>query len=113
MNSIDLSSQEEKLVVEKYSELKKERTKYVPRWKEVQNYVAITNNISSEFENENKESKEKDIYINDPTGFICTNQAGDYLAGILWNLEAITLEPTDEIKKNAGVSDLSEFYKKA
>lgn len=113
MNNIDLNEKEECLVIEKFSQLKSERTKYTRLWKDVQDYVAITNNINSEFESESKEGKEKDLFINDPTGFICTNQAGDYLAGILWNLEAITLEPTDEIKKAAGGSDLSNFYKKA
>ena len=113
MNNIDLNEKEECLVIEKFSQLKSERTKYTRLWKDVQDYVAITNNINSEFESESKEGKEKDLFINDPTGFICTNQAGDYLAGILWNLEAITLEPTDEIKKAAGSSDLSGFYKKA
>lgn len=113
MNSIDLNEKEESLVIEKFSQLKSDRTKYVRLWKDVQDYVAITNNVNSEFETESKEGKEKDVFINDPTGFICTNQAGDYLAGILWNLEAITLEPTDEIKKASGGSDLSAFYKKA
>lgn len=113
MNNIDLNEKEECLVIEKFSQLKSERTKYTRLWKDVQDYVAITNNINSEFESESKEGKEKDLFINDPTGFICTNQAGDYLAGILWNLEAITLEPTDEVKKAAGGADLSGFYKKA
>ena len=112
LSNIDITENEERLVIEKFSELKTERAKHIRKWKDIQDYVALTNEISSEFlDNENK-SKQKDVYINDPTGFICTNQAGDYLAGILWNLEAITLEPSEFIKKSTN-EDLSWFYKKA
>lgn len=113
LNVIDLNEKENKLVIEKFSQLKSERSKYIARWKDVQDYVAITNNITSAFEdNEGSETKQKDVYINDPTGFICTNQAGDYLAGILWSQNAITLEPTEEVIKQGG-EGLDEFYKKA
>ena len=84
--TIDISEKEENLVVEKFSQLKTERQKYTRRWKDIQDYVAIVNDINCEFEDNENRNKQKDIYINDPTGFICTNQAGDYLAGILWNL---------------------------
>ena len=112
LNVIDLNENENKLVLDRFKQLKTERAKYTSRWKDVQNYVAITNNINSAFEDNETATKEKDVYINDPTGFICTNQAGDYLAGILWNQNAITLEPTEEIKKQGG-ADLEAFYKKA
>ena len=112
LNVIDLNENENKLVLDRFKQLKNERAKYTSRWKDVQNYVAITNNINSAFEDNETATKEKDVYINDPTGFICTNQAGDYLAGILWNQNAITLEPTEEIKKQGG-ADLEAFYKKA
>lgn len=112
MNAIDLNEKEEKLVVERFSQLKTERSKYLSRWKDIEHYVALTNNVNGAFEDEESAAKRKDIYINDPAGFICTNQAGDYLAGILWNSNAITLEPTDEIKKRAD-AQLDSFYKKA
>lgn len=108
---IDIDETESKLVIERFNELKTERNKMVPRWRDVQNYVAITNEINSEFEESQQPSEQKDVLINDPTGFICVNQAGDYLAGILWNLNAVTLEPSDYIEKQAGGEDLSEFYK--
>ncbi len=110
--SIDINEKEEKLVVEKFSELKSERQKYISLWKDIQNYVAIINDIDSEF-SDKEISKQKDVYINDPSGFINTNQAGDYLAGILWNLNAITLEPSDYLKKISKGEDFSEFFKKA
>lgn len=106
-------TKENSLVIERFKELKTERNKYIPRWKEIQNYVAITNEVSSEFEDTKQPSEQKDVFINDPTAFICTNQAGDYLAGILWSLNAITLEPSDYIKKIAKGEDLSDFYKNA
>lgn len=83
----------------------------MPKWKDIQNYVAITNDINSDFEDTQKESEQKDIFINDPTAFLSTNQAGDYLAGILWNEGIITLEPSNWIEKNANGEDLSDFYK--
>lgn len=110
---IDIDDKESKLVIERFKELKTERNKYVPRWRDVQNYVAITNEINSEFEDTQQPSEQKDIFINDPTGFICVNQAGDYLAGILWNLNAVTLEPSDYIERQSGGEDLSDFYKRS
>lgn len=111
--TIDIDDKEEKLVVEKFSQLKTERQKYIARWRDIQNYVAIINDINSEFEDNENKNKQKDVYINDPTGFICTNQAGDYLAGILWSLNAITLEPSEYLKQIAKGQDFSEFFKKA
>lgn len=109
---IDVTETENKLVVERFSELKTERLKYIPRWKEVQELVSITNEINSEFEDTRQPNEQKDIYINDPTAFMCTNQAGDYLAGILWEKDSITLEPSEYIKKMAKGADLSNFYKR-
>jgi len=107
-----MSNTEEKLVIERYTELKTRRAKFVPRWKDIQNYVAITNDINVDFEDNRTGSEQKDVFINDPTAFISTNQAGDYLAGILWNSGIITLEPSTYVKKNS-TEDLSEFYKNA
>lgn len=104
---------EYQLVTDRFKELKTERNKYIPRWREIQNYVAITNEINSEFDDNKQPYEQKDIFINDPTAFNCVNQAGDYLAGVLWNMNAITLEPSEYIKKTAKGQDFSEFYKKA
>lgn len=113
MNTIDITEQEERLVIERFRELKTERNKYIDRWKDVQNYVAITNEVNSEFEDNKQPNEQKDVFINDPTAFSSVNQAGDYLAGILWNLNAVTLEPSKFIKDKAQGSDFSQFYKKA
>ena len=110
---IDIDEKESALVIERFKELKTERNKYVPRWREIQEYVSITNEIHSEFEDTKQPAEQKDIYINDPTAFTCVYQAGDYLAGILWNLNAVTLKPSSYIKKQSGGADLSEFYKHA
>lgn len=110
---IDIDEKESALVIERFKELKTERNKYVPRWREIQEYVSITNEIHSEFEDTKQPSEQKDIFINDPTAFTCVYQAGDYLAGILWNLNAVTLKPSSYIKKQSGGTDLSEFYKHA
>lgn len=111
--SIDIDENEEKLVLDKFSQLKTERNNYVSRWKDIQDYVSIVNDINSEFEDNENRNKQKDIYINDPTAFICTNQAGDYLAGILWGLNAITLEPSEYLKQISKGEDFSDFFKKA
>ena len=113
MNTIDITEKEEKLVIELFQELKTERNKYIPHWKDIQNYVAITNDVNSEFEDNYNKSKQKDVFINNPTAFISVNQAGDYLAGILWNLNAVTLEPSEYIKNQSNGADFSDFYKKA
>lgn len=112
MLDIDLNVKEEKLVVDRFSQLKTERNKYINRWKDIEHYVALTNNVNCCFDDEERETKKKDVYINDPAGFICTNQAGDYLSGILWNQNAISLVPTEKIKKQGG-AELEGFYKKA
>lgn len=113
MNTIDISEKEENLVIERFRELKTERNRYIDRWRDVQNYVAITNEINTEFEDNKQPNEQKDIFINDSTAFTSVNQAGDYLAGILWNLNAVTLEPSKYIKDKAQGTDLSAFYKKA
>ncbi|MEI8127989.1 MAG: portal protein [bacterium] len=104
---------EKQLIVERYKELKERRSLYVPKWKDIQNYVAITNDINSDFEDTQSKGQQKDVFINDPTAFLSTNQAGDYLAGILWNEGIITLEPSAWIKKNSQGEDLSDFFKNA
>lgn len=113
MFDIDIDEKEVRLVVDRYRELKQERSKYISRWRDIQNYVAIANDIDVEFEDKNQPSKQKDIYINSPTAFTSVWQAGDYLAGILWNKNAFTLEPSDYIKKISQGTDYSEFYKRA
>jgi hypothetical protein len=113
MNTIDITEHEENLVIERYKELKQERSRYIDRWKDVQNYVAITNEINTEFEENKQPNEQKDIFINDPTAFTSVNQAGDYLAGILWNLNAVTIEPSKYIKDKTQGADISQFYKKA
>ncbi len=110
---IDIDEKENKLVIERFNELKTERNKYIPLWKDIQNYVSINNEINSEFDDNYNQSEQKDIFINDPTAFLSVNQAGDYLAGILWNENAITLEPSNYIKKISNGEDFSDFYKKA
>ena len=86
-----IDEKETKLIIDRYSELKSERTKYIPRWREIQNYVAITNEINSDFEDNYDKNKQKDVFINDPTAFTCVNQAGDYLAGILWSIACLAI----------------------
>lgn len=110
---MDITDKEQSLVIERFKDLKQERTRYIPRWREIRDYVSITNEVNSEFEDTKQPSEQKDIFINDPTAFISVNQAGDYLAGILWNLNAVTLEPSKYIKDKAQGSDLSKFFKKA
>lgn len=110
---MNITDKEQSLVIERFKDLKQERTRYMPRWREIRDYVSITNEVNSEFEDTKQPSEQKDIFINDPTAFISVNQAGDYLAGILWNLNAVTLEPSKYIKDKAQGSDLSKFYKKA
>lgn len=113
MDTIDLTEKEEKLVVDRYKELKEERTRYISLWQDVQDYVSITNEVNSEFDKTREPNKQKDIFINDPTAFTSVYQAGDYLAGILWSNNAVTLEPSEYIKDKAQGADLSKFYKKA
>ncbi|MDY6358436.1 MAG: portal protein [Cyanobacteriota bacterium] len=113
MDTIDLNDKEKSLVFDLYSELKIERNKYIPIWKDVQKYVAITNEVNSEFEECRQPSEQKDIFINDPTAPSCVYQAGDYLAGILWGQNAVTLEPSEYVKNQAQGADLSDFYKNA
>lgn len=113
MSNIDIDEKESKLVIERFTELKNERSKYITRWKDIENYVSITNEVNVEFENHKQPNQQKDVYINSPTAFTSVWQAGDYLAGILWSENAITLEPSDYIKKKTQGKDFSDFYKNA
>lgn len=113
MNNIDINEKESKLVIDRFNELKTERSKYITRWKDIENYVAITNEVNVEFDDHKQPTQQKDVYINSPTAFTSVWQAGDYLAGILWSDNAITLEPSDYIKKVGKGEDFSEFYKNA
>lgn len=113
MSNIDIDDKESKLVIDRFTELKTERAKYISRWKDIENYVAITNEVNVEFEDTKQPIQQKDVYINSPTAFTSVWQAGDYLAGILWSDNAITLEPSDYIKKITEGKDYSDFYKKA
>lgn len=105
-----MQKDENTLVIERFKELKTERSKFITKWQDIQSYVAITHEINSEFETSENKAAQRDIEINDPTAFISTNQAGDYLAGII-NTD-LTLEASEEIKKSTG-EDLSDFYKSA
>ena len=64
LDKVDINDKEANLVFEKFSQLKTERQKYIPRWKDIQNYVAITNEINSEFEDNENKSKQKDVAKN-------------------------------------------------
>lgn len=111
MNTNELTEQEQNLVITRFAELKEERTKYIPRWRDVQNYVSINNEINAEFDDNQQPNQQKDIFVNDPTAYTSVNQAGDYLAGILWS--DVTIEPSKFIKDKAQGADLSDFFKKA
>ena len=111
--NIDIDEQESKLVVDRYNELKNERAKYIARWRDIADYVAITNEVNAEFDDTKQPVQQKDVYINSPTAFTSVWQAGDYLAGIMWSENAITLEASDYIKKITEGKDYSEFYKTA
>lgn len=112
-NNIDIDEKESKLVIERFTELKTERSKYISRWRDIQDYVAITNEVNAEFEDTKQPNQQKDIYINSPCAFTSVWQAGDYLAGILWSQNAATLEPSDYINKISEGNDYSDFYKHA
>lgn len=113
MNNIDINEKESKLVVDRFNELKTERAKYISRWKDIENYVAITNEVNVEFDDTKQPIQQKDVYINSPTAFTSVWQAGDYLAGILWSQNAFTLVPSDYIKKVTAGKDYSDFFKRA
>lgn len=101
---------EQKLVIERYNQCKEERMKYVPRWKEIEQYISITSDIDSNFEQTKYNSDTNDILINDTTAFSCVNNAGDYLAGILWSPEIVTIEPSEYIKETG--NNFEKFFSK-
>lgn len=103
---------ENEIVIERYKELKAERQLYIPLWKDIQKYVAIAQDICYNFEEETNKSKQKDVYINDATTFISVNQAGDYLAGILWQPNAVEIIPNQYILDQlSSDNELDDFYK--
>lgn len=104
---------EHQLVIERYKQCKEERTNYIPRWKEVENYMAINSDINSDFQDEKHPTQKKDPYINDPTGFVCVNNAGDYLAGILWSADMVDIEPSDYILEQTNGEKYEDFFKSA
>lgn len=103
---------EHKLVIERYNQCKEERSNYITRWKDVENYLAINSDINSNFENTKQPSAKKDVYINDVTGYVCVNNAGDYLAGILWSPNMVDIEVSDYIANASSGEKFEEFYKR-
>ena len=60
---MNITDKEQSLVIERFKDLKQERTRYMPRWREIRDYVSITNEVNSEFEDTKQPSEQKDIFI--------------------------------------------------
>lgn len=102
---------EQKLIIERYQQCKETREKYVSRWKDIERFIAINSDVNSNFDTTKTPAQDKDVYVNDPTGFVSTNNAGDYLAGVLWQPDSISIECSDELKEITGEA-FEDFFKK-
>jgi hypothetical protein len=85
-----------------------------PLWQSISKYVGITvdtdYHISS---NVDKAGQQLDEYIDDPTAAISTNQAGDYLVGIMFGTgeRLVDINPSDAVLEYTTEAAVQPWYK--
>lgn len=81
---IKAGSKEWKEIQQIHSQLRTNRERYVPLWRDISLVSGITVDPDYMWTNNTDKSKNLDDYVDDPTAAISVNQGGDYLYGIMW-----------------------------
>ncbi len=103
-------------VMEIYEGYKAERTEHVPLWKDISRYSGI--GVDPDYiyiGGKGDKSEDLDSYVDDPTAAISVNQAGDYLAGIMWGTGegVLDLVPSHYVTDLVDKDAVAAFYKYA
>ena len=98
-------------VYDLFKHLSNERQRYESLWKDISDHVGIrmdTNYFRIGMQNPNEV---KDYYIDDPSAPIAVNQAGDFLAGVLWGdgNDVFDIVPTDYVLERAA-DPVNDYY---
>ena len=100
-----------KKTCELFRSLKAERDKYTPVWKDISRYVGISVDPDYLRNYGKKAVVQMDEYVDDPTASISVNQFGDYLSGVMWGEEAVTLMPSSYVLDVAEVDEVAPWYR--
>lgn len=96
-----------------YTELKTNWEEYRPTWLDISTFVGI--GLDTDYiDNRGSGNKSKDLdeFIDDPTSAISVNQAGDYLAGVMWGTGAnvFNIVPSRYVEELIDPEAVKEFY---
>lgn len=95
-----------------HADLKVEWQKNVAMWIEISKYVGIAVDIKGTQSNLEMPKDDPDFFVDDPTATISVNQAGDYLAGVMWGTgqEALDLVPSRYVTELVDEATVKDFY---
>lgn len=95
-----------------WTDLKAEREKRKPLWKDISRYVGISVDTDYVYNAESNKSNQLDEFVDDPTSAISVNQAGDYLIGIMWGTgdDAFNIVPSRYVLELADPAIVQPWY---
>lgn len=109
---IPANSQEWKDIQKLHSDLRSNRERYVPLWKDISLVTGITVDPDYMWTNNTDKSKQLDDYVDDPTAALSVYQSGDYLRGIMWGTGdgVVDLVPSDHVTELVDAQTVSPWY---
>lgn len=104
--------EEKELIFKRWQDAKSIRSQYTDLFRDIQDYVSPTRTINEDFEEDTYGNRQRDVYINDPTAYMASTQAADYLHGILWGngQKAFRLVPSEDLKRLLQSPDQLDTY---
>lgn len=110
-----ISAEEWKEIRQIHTELRSNRERYVPLWKDISNVTGITVDPDYMWTNNGSKDKQLDEYVDDPTAAISVNQAGDYMYGIMWGTgeKVVDILPSDHVTELVDAQVVAPWYKYA
>lgn len=108
-----ISAEEWKEIRQIHTELRANRERYVPLWKDISNVVGISVDPDYMWTNNGPKDKQLDEYVDDPTAAISVNQAGDYMYGIMWGTGegVVDLVPSMHVTELVDAQVVAPWYK--
>ncbi|MEE9356579.1 MAG: portal protein [Methylococcaceae bacterium] len=97
-----------------YTACRTERTAVAPLWNDISKFVGI--GVDPDYAlygaNSGKKARQVDDFVDDPTSAISVNQAGDYLAGIVWGTgEGIfDLKPSSQVLELVDSEVVDDYF---
>ena len=110
-----MSDSDFKQILDMYTSLQSTRDQTKPLWDSISDYVGIR--VDPDYawvNNESNRSSQLDKFVDDPTSAISVNQAGDYLAGVMWGtgegvLDVVPSRYVTELVDEAIVEDYYSY----